>query len=73
MAHPRRVRERTEHVEHRTKPKLATDRTDVSQRRVKVGCEEESDPGLVDAPANAVRRQRDHHTERLENVSAPTS
>lgn len=70
VANPSGVGERTDHVEHGPNPELATHRTDMAQRRVKIGRIQEADAGLGDTAAHAVGRKRDHDFKCLEHVRA---
>ena len=49
---------------------LATHRDHVTERGMKVRREQESDAGLLDTSAHAMRRQRDDDAERLEDIRA---
>ena len=65
---PGRIRERAEHVEHRTRRELAPHRRGVAHRRMMRLGEEEAEPELVDRALDPLRRQREREPERLEHV-----
>ena len=63
-----RVRQRTEHVEDRSRRELASHGRSVTHRRVMGRCEQEAEAELVDRPCDPLRRQLELEAERLEHV-----
>ena len=62
------IRQRAEHVEHRTRRELAPHRRGVAHRRVMRLGEEEAEAELVDRALDPLRRQLEREAERLEHV-----
>jgi len=67
----RRVRERSEHVEHRPHSQLPPDRSGVPHRRMHAGSEQESDTGLVDGAGGLTGIELDVDSERFQYVGRP--